>query len=331
MGGSLSPEQVKQFDEQGYLLVKDVLDPATDLDPIIAEYDGVLDRLAGELYAAGDVESKYEDLPFGKRLSQIYIDSGKVHSQYFDFSLPQQGIQHDTPFWTGPAVFSALTNDKLLDVAESIIGPETYSNPVQHVRIKPPEAIVPKDPETGRPQLGATQTHQDNGVVNEEADRTQMLTIWFSLLDAPIEAGCLRVEPGSHRQGLLPHCPAGTNKNKKGGLQIPEDYWDEDAMTPVPTKRGDIILLTARTVHDSLPNVSDNIRWSLDLRYNPIGQPTGRDSFPGFVARSKESPESELHDAEVWTQLWTETRARLADDPDERAFNRWGVDDVSCA
>ena len=331
MGGSLSPEQVKQYDEQGYLLVKDVLDPATDLDPIIAEYDGVLDRLAYEVYAAGDIESKYEDLPFGKRLSQIYVDSGKVHAQYFDFSLPQKGILHDTPFWTGPAVFSTLTNDKLLDVAESIIGPEIYSNPVQHVRIKPPEAIVPKDPETGRPQLGATQMHQDNGVVNEEADRTQMLTIWFSLLDAPVEAGCLRVEPGSHRQGLLPHCPAGTNKNKKGGLQIPSDYYDEDAMVPVPTKRGDVLLLTARTLHDSLPNVSEDIRWSFDLRYNPIGQPTGRESFPGFVARSADNPDSELHDPEIWTQLWTETRARLADDPDERGFNRWGVDDVACA
>ena len=78
MGGSLSPEQVKRFDEQGYLLVENVLDPETDLDPIIAEYDGVLDRLADELYAAGDIESKYEDLPFGKRLSQIVIDTGNV-------------------------------------------------------------------------------------------------------------------------------------------------------------------------------------------------------------------------------------------------------------
>ncbi len=133
-----------------------MLDPETDLDPIIAEYDGVLDGLADELFASGDIESKYEDLPFGKRLSQIYVDSGKVHAQYFDFSLPQKGIQHDTPFWTGPAVFSALTSEKLLDVAESIVGPEIYSNPVQHVRIKPPEAIVPKDPETGRAMLGAT-------------------------------------------------------------------------------------------------------------------------------------------------------------------------------
>jgi phytanoyl-CoA hydroxylase len=330
MGGLLTDQQVDQFNDEGYLLVEGVLDPELDLDPIIAEYDGVLDRLADELFDSGEIASKYEDEPFGTRLSKIYQESGKVHAQYFDFSLPQKGIQHDTPFWTGPAVFSALTNEKLLDTAESIIGPEIYSNPVQHVRIKPPEAIVPKDPETGRPMLGATQAHQDNGVVNEEADGTQMLTIWFSLLDAPTRAGCLRVAPGSHRQGLLPHCPAGTNKNKKGGLQIPEEYYDEDGMVPVPTKRGDVLLLTARTVHDSLPNVSDNIRWSFDLRYNPIGQPTGRGSFPGFVARSAQDPSSQLRDSETWTQLWAEARAFLAENP-EPTFNRWNADDYSCA
>ncbi len=330
MTGALTAEQVQQFEDEGYLLVEGVLDPVMDLDPIIAEYDGVLDRLADELFADGQISSRYEDDPFGKRLSKIYQESGKVHSQYFDFSLPQKGVQHDTPFWTGPAVFSALTNKKLIDTAESIIGPEIYSNPVQHVRIKPPEAIVPKDPETGRPMLGATQAHQDNGVVSGEADRTKMLTIWFSLLDAPIEAGCLRVAPRSHRQGLLPHCPADANRNKKGGLQIPDEYYDSDGMLPMPTKRGDVLLLTARTVHDSLPNVSDNIRWSFDLRYNPIGQATGRASFPGFVARSATHPDSELHDPETWTQLWTETRARLADNP-EPAYNRWNVDDFSCA
>lgn len=330
MAGLLTAEQVQQFEDEGYLLVKGVLDPVKDLDPIIAEYDGVLDRLADELFADGQITSRYEDLPFGERLGKIYQESGKVHAQFFDFSLPQKGIEHDTPFWTGPAVFSALTNEKLIDTAESIIGPEVYSNPVQHVRIKPPEAMVPKDPQTGRAMLGATQAHQDNGVVSGEADGTKMLTIWFSLLDAPVEAGCLRVAPRSHRQGLLPHCTADTNKNKKGGLQIPDDYLDVDGMVPVPTKRGDVLLLTARTVHDSLPNVSDNIRWSFDLRYNPIGQATGRASFPGFVARSAENPEAELHDPETWTQLWTETRQRLADNP-EPAYNRWNVDDYACA
>jgi len=98
----------------------------------------------------------------------------------------------------------------------------------------------------------------------------------------------------------------------------------------MPLKRGDILLLHRRTVHGSLPNVSDNIRWSFDLRYNPIGQPTGRGAFPGFVARSTARPEHVLTDAREWTRLWTETRDRLVTSKQVK-FNRWNVDDPACA
>jgi phytanoyl-CoA hydroxylase len=79
---------------------------------------------------------------------------------------------------------------------------------VQHVRLKPPERLVPKDPTTGQIQLGAPPWHQDNGVVTEDADETDMITVWFPLTEATIENGCLAVAPRSHTEGLLPHCPA---------------------------------------------------------------------------------------------------------------------------
>lgn len=321
----LTAEQVQQFEEQGYLVVEGLFDPEEDLDPIIEEYKGVLNQLAEDLYAAGQIRSTYADLPFGDRLIRIYQESGKVHAQYFDFSLPQGGVQHDTPMWVGPAVFRALRNERLLDAVESIVGPEIYSNPVQHVRIKPPEHLTPKD-DKGNAQLGATPWHQDNGVVLPEADETEMLTVWFSLLDAPIEAGPLQVVPYSHRDGLVTHCPG-----RPGGLAIPDTLLREDQSVPVPLKRGDVLFLHRRTHHGSLSNVSDNIRWSFDLRYNPIGQATGRGAFPGFVARSRKNPESELHDAEEWAQLWYETRRRMADENQNFVFNRWDASAPVCA
>jgi ectoine hydroxylase-related dioxygenase (phytanoyl-CoA dioxygenase family) len=323
--GQLSAEQVAQFEEQGYLLVEGLLDPVADLDPIIEEYKGVLDRLAAELYERGQIRSTYADLPFGERLIRIYQESGKVHAQYFDFSLPQGDVTEETPMWVGPAVFRAMTNSRLLDAVESIIGPEIYSNPVQHVRIKPPEHLTPKD-DKGRVQLGATPWHQDNGVVLPEADETEMLTVWFPLLDAPVEAGPLEVIPYSHRDGLRTHCPGHI-----GGLAIPNQLLEMDQAVPVPMKRGDVLFLHRRTCHASLSNVSDNIRWSFDLRYNPIGQATGRGAFPGFVARSRAHPEQELHDPEAWAQLWYETRRRMAETAYNQPFNRWDGRAPVCA
>jgi phytanoyl-CoA hydroxylase len=76
--GSLTPDQISHFRDEGYLVVEDLLDPARDLDPIIAGYATVLDRLADDLHAAGSIASTYAELPFSERLTRIYAESGKV-------------------------------------------------------------------------------------------------------------------------------------------------------------------------------------------------------------------------------------------------------------
>jgi phytanoyl-CoA hydroxylase len=94
---------------------------------------------------------------------------------------------------------------------------------------------------------------------------------------------------------------------------------------------GDVLFVHKLTLHNSLPNLSDEVRISFDLRYNPIGQPTGRDAFPGFVARSRRRPESELRDPEEWSRAWIEARRQLADVGYDRPFNRWRADEPVCA
>ena len=183
----LTQEQLDHLREEGYVVVPKVI-PHRVLDNVITEYEGVLDSLARELYARGEISSMFEDLEFGERFIKIVIETGDVHKQYFDFSLPFQNVKPDTPFWSGQAVLDVFTCDDLIDAVESIIGPEVYSNPVQHVRIKPPESVLPTN-QFGEPILGATQWHQDNGVVIDEADETNMLTAWFSLDDTTWNRG----------------------------------------------------------------------------------------------------------------------------------------------
>jgi len=103
----------------------------------------------------------------------------------------------------------------------------------------------------------------------------------------------------------------------------------ESAM-PVPMQPGDVLFLTQHTIHGSLANESDDLRWSFDLRYNPIGQSSGRDLFPGFVARSKADPASVLRDPVAWEKLWRDTRDRLARE-EHAPFNRWSADAAVCA
>jgi phytanoyl-CoA hydroxylase len=334
MAGSLTSEQVATFEREGYLVLRGVLDKHSDIDPIVDEFTGVLDRLATELHANGRISSRHETLGFSDRLTTIYAESGEVHSQYFDCSLPQGNVRRDTPFWTGPAVFALIRNNAILDAVESLIGPEIYANPVQHVRLKPPEHLTPVNAATGGVQLGATPWHQDNGVVTEDADDTDTITVWLPLTTATRENGCLIVSPRHHTEGVLPHCPndaPAVNRNGGVGLHIPPRFLgEEDTDVTLEMDAGDILLMHRRTPHASHSNTSDHVRWSFDLRYNPIGQATGRSAFPGFVARSQRSPSSELHDPVAWQSLWLDARAQLAEQDDPR-FNRWDPNSVSCA
>ena len=53
----LSAAQVEQFRREGYLVVPGLFDPVEDLDPLIHEYEFVLDNLARELLAQGQITS----------------------------------------------------------------------------------------------------------------------------------------------------------------------------------------------------------------------------------------------------------------------------------
>lgn len=319
----LSTGQIKFFSENGFLVVEGLFDPERDLDPIIEEYEGVLDRLAKNLTLEGVLSSDYADLPFGQRLIKVYSEGGKDYTQHFDFCLPQKDVKADTPIWLGRAVFNVMRSKALLDAVESIIGPEIFSNPVQHVRLKTPDHLTPRD-SSGRPVVPNASWHQDNGVVLPEADETEMLTVWAPLSDANEHNGCLKLVPGSHKAGLLQHCP------RDGILQIPSALFEEQNAVPVPVKKGSALFMHRRTCHASMINNSDDIRWSFDLRYNPVGQPGGRDMLPGFVARSKANPTSVLNDWETWSKRWLQARAVLSGNPDP-AYNRWSATDLMCA
>jgi phytanoyl-CoA hydroxylase len=320
----LSPLQLERLEAEGYVVVDGVLDPVNDLAPILADCERVLDRISQGLFRSARIQSTYDSLPFTARLVQICMESGLNLAQEFDITLPLSGIKLDTPIHVSPAVFRLLTTTRLLDLVEDVIGPEIYSNPVQHVRMKlPTRAVAPSGPYSALVSLAPW--HQDNGVILPEADESRILTVWFSVTESTIENGCLQVIPGSHRRGLVAHCPA------EKGLTIPDSLLPEKAPVPLPMHPGSVLLMTSRTVHSSLDNCTENaVRISFDLRYQPTGQPTGRPAFPGFVARSSADPESVLRDPAVWESSWRNAQTTLAQQNDP-SFNRWHAGAAACA
>ena len=304
--------------EDGYLVLPGLLDPERDLGPLRSEYHSLLDAVARRLHAEGVVSSTYADLPFGRRFCALVGEMGGALMNHMDICLPQRGIDANSRVHCGPAAFGLLTNPRLLDAVEQIVGPELYANPTQHVRIKPPEKFLAGDT-TVVGEIARAVWHQDLATVMPEADESRMLTVWIPITNSTRENGCLLVAPGSHKKGLATHChDPRANYSRQA---IPKDLVG-DRRVALEMEPGDVLFLTKLTMHASLPNLSRDVRWSVDLRYQPVGEPTGRPWFPGFVARSRAAPESVLPDAEAWAALWQEARERLSSSPPS-SFQRW--------
>lgn len=321
----LTEAQLRRFQQDGYLVVENVVDVERDIAPVIAEMNETLDTLAATLLAEGKITSDYRDLPFDRRLTEICAESGMLFTQHFDISLPQGNVKPNTPINARPSMFRLLSHPRLLDIAEDLIGPEIWSNPVQHIRTKlPARAISDK----GNGLVGKIPWHQDNGVVMPEADETFILTCWMPLTRATVENGCMQVYPRSHNDGLAAHCPGGP-----GGLAIPVTLLPAREPTVLPMEPGSVLLMTPQTMHSSLDNVTDDeVRISLDLHYQPTGLPSGRPAFDdaGFVARSAAHPETALTEPEIWQRNWLEVRDRLAEAANP-IFNRWDKNAPVCA
>ena len=318
----LSEGQIAQFTDEGYLVIEDVLDPQGDLEPVVKEYTVILDQLATNLFEAGQISATYSDVPFAKRLTQIQVESGDSYFQHFDIALPKRGVKERTPISVGPAVFNLLRNETLLDIVESLIGPEILANPIQHVRLSPPVEIAPGNPANENTEVTPVWFHQDNAFMMPDADSTEVVTVWFPLSDVDVENGCLAVVPFSHCDGLKLHC--------NPGVSIPAQLTRVEEAVPVPMSKGGVLLMHRLMHHGPLPNQSDTVRWSFDLRYNPAGQPSGREVQPGFIARSRSRPETEIRDPEEWAALWHQTRASLAGQSDP-VYERWSSDEPGCA
>lgn len=318
----LDQKQRELFEQQGYLVIENVFDQQSVLDPVREEYSALLNQLYQKWFDEGAVSVSPTGLNFWEKLLFAY-QAGCDWFQPMDISLPGDRISADTPMHFGPAIFNLVTHNQLLDLVENLIGPEITSNPIQHVRIKPPASGLHGD--ELRPHVSSTDWHQDRGVALEEADKTDMITVWCAITDATVENGCLQViptpTPGS--APLLPHCP-------QRQTAIADGFIDISKALPLPVKSGGVVIFHPNTPHASLENNTDGFRWSFDLRFNVTGQPTGRSHFPEFIARSSACPENELRSSGDWRKLWEQARTRLSTNP-HIDIHRWSSDAPVCA
>ena len=298
----LSREQVERFETEGFLLVRGGLGDA-DLDPLIAAYEAFIDKRARQLKAEGKISDAHADAPFDRRLALICKECDEIYPELDIMKL------------RATAAFAFLRNDNLLDMVEAFVGPEITCSPIQHMRAK-----IPTSAASSGINRHVLPWHQDAGVTWEEADEEFILTVWLPLTRADETNGCLQVMPGVVGTGLRPH------ETRKGiGTVIVDEHMPTSTPVTLPMNKGDVLFFHKETPHRSTPNLTDTVRWSLDLRYQKTGTPTGRPFQPAFVARSRTNPSSEIRDWAEWDRLWAASDAATAAATVKPRNHRWQV------
>ena len=284
--GGLNAEQIAFYKDQGYLLVEDVI-PVEDLQLLIAELNETVDQNARKAQEKGELSDLFEDEPFERRLARI-VESVTDPS---DTSFGDTFFEGLHGKLKTKGMFTVQTHPAILDIVESLIGPEILAHPQFNIRPKLPNqdtSVVP--------------WHQDLGYLQPDASETFMVNFWIPLVDATVENGCMEVIAGSHKVPLINHVTGlGPGRNFKG---IVDEALPDGEQVQCPVRLGSVLLIQHKTIHRSVPNHSDHIRWSMDIRYSDPRMPTGRDAVPGFIARSKAQPASVANNLEDWLRLF---------------------------
>lgn len=105
--------------------------------------------------------------------------------------------------------------------------------------------------------------HQDHAYVGGSTDT---VTAWVPLQDTPWEMGPLLIVPGSHHLALK-HIDGPIGRKVAwplGGANTREQ------IIGMPMRRGDVLLFHSLLLHSGQVNLSDRVRYSVQVRYEPL-------------------------------------------------------------
>ncbi|HEX7945197.1 MAG TPA: phytanoyl-CoA dioxygenase family protein [Phenylobacterium sp.] len=218
-------DQSRQFAEQGYAVFPGAL-AGEALTLLRAECDAFVAREDARMDAAG-VDT---------------IDISHRGKRYFANECQR----------IVPALRSVLFGRAMADVCRATLGDTAYFFFDQY---------VVKGPEGGLPFAW----HQDSGYVvgnGGPPDHAPYLTCWCPLDDSNEENGTVRLIPGSHRGGIVPHDrQAGTN-DLVGAPTSSEGI-------VVEAKAGDVVAFSSLTLHATGANRSTRPRRVYLAQYTP--------------------------------------------------------------
>lgn len=177
----------------------------------------------------------------------------------------------DTGVKGNETLLEFIRHTDILDIVEQIIGPDIIMWGSQ---------VFSKPAGDGM----AIPWHQDGQYWPMRPLET--VTVWVAVDPATRENGCLRVIPGTHTAGLMPH----TSTDEKGlalNQGVVQGAFDEDEAVDIELEAGQISLHHAMLVHGSNANTSAKRRCGYAIRYMPATSLFDRSIPPTRIANNQ--------------------------------------------
>lgn len=239
----ITEQQIEQYKKEGYLLLKGAL----STDAVERIY-----REARQLFATQIKHVLGQSVDIDDRDAFEAAMFAFFEADFEAFVNTGKTVQHTIE------LHKLGVSDDILNVVRAL----GLEQPVIAVRpaMQFNSRFLSKDGSTHW-KLGA---HQDWRTGQGSLDS---LVVWFPMVPAGEEIGALQVIPGSHTAGLM----AADTSGYAGSIS---QTLADDEFVQTTYEVGDLLFFSAFLVHRSGDNVTRNIRWSVQLRYNNLAEPT---------------------------------------------------------
>lgn len=222
-----------EIDSRGYVLIRRLL-PDDALRPLLGEITRVL-------YAAGWLVPDHDPL---ERIANTSAACGD----------PDPSFKRTYQEIFNLESFHALAHHPALkQVMNRIVGERLLIHPKPIGRLIFPQC-----------ERLVVHAHQDYRFMDGDPE---CFTTWIPLHDCPTNLGPLQILEGSHRFGFQSHDH--TNLHVP---EIPEGAALGDDWVGGQINAGDVLIFHSLTVHAASPNISNQLRISLDCRFQDYGR-----------------------------------------------------------
>ncbi len=228
--GSLTDRQVAEFYQNGYIVVRGLIDAATVESAKQTIDDFIQQHPNDVLYEPEALRSRPPaSLPPAERILAVR----GIHQQVFK----------DARF------LAFARNAALTDALVSLLGPD--------IKVLQDMALIKP------PRIGSEKPAHQDAAYFEVEPLDQIVGTWWALDRATVENGCMFVWPGTHRLPVVGH----THREGTPHLVIDAAHADPARQVPLPMESGDVLLFSSRLFHFTPPNRSDHRRRSLQIHY----------------------------------------------------------------